>query len=164
MGLFEGMSPSDIKYLEKFGTVERVQAGYCLCKEGDVSERIWQIRSGTAVVSRLSIIDGNHYVIRSLGPGDIVGELGFLTGARRTARVVMLQDGELFSLTYHALSDMFGADKATGLKARDRKVAVLLLWNLFQSARDLVVLKEQENDLLMERALSLMAKQEKPGK
>ena len=63
-----------------------VEAGTTLVSEGDFGHGAFAILSGTADVVR---DDG---VLRSLGPGDMFGEIAVLSGGRRTASVVATTD------------------------------------------------------------------------
>lgn len=59
-----------------------VESGSTLVQEGDFGFAAFAIRSGTADVLQ----DGQ--VLRTLGPGDVFGEIAILSGGRRTATVV----------------------------------------------------------------------------
>lgn len=74
-----------------------VDAGTTLTEEGDFGYAMFAVTSGTADVLK----DGT--LIRTLGPGDVFGEIAVFYGGRRTAtvvaktpmRLVMLFNGEL---------------------------------------------------------------------
>jgi CRP-like cAMP-binding protein len=59
-----------------------VRAGETLVHEGDFGYALFAIKSGTATVS----VQGVE--VRTLGPGDVFGEIAVLSGGRRTATVV----------------------------------------------------------------------------
>jgi CRP-like cAMP-binding protein len=59
-----------------------VEAGTMLAVQGDNAYQLFVIESGTAEVRR----DGT--VVRTLGPGDVFGEIGLLATGARTASVV----------------------------------------------------------------------------
>jgi CRP-like cAMP-binding protein len=69
-----------------------VEAGSTLVQEGDFGYGVFAITSGTADV----IIDGA--VVRTLGPGDMFGEIAVLSGGRRTATVVAATDMTLITV------------------------------------------------------------------
>jgi CRP/FNR family cyclic AMP-dependent transcriptional regulator len=77
-----------------------VDAGTTLTEEGEFGYAMFAVSSGTADVFK----DGEH--IRTLGPGDVFGEIAVLFGGVRTATVVaktpmnlvMLFNGELWRL------------------------------------------------------------------
>ena len=57
-------------------------AGETLVTEGDFGYAMFAISDGTANVVR------NETVFRTLGPGDVFGEIAVLSGGRRTATVI----------------------------------------------------------------------------
>jgi CRP-like cAMP-binding protein len=59
-----------------------LEAGRPLATEGDFGHALFAIESGSADV----VIDG--VVVRSVGPGDVVGEIAVLAAGRRTASIV----------------------------------------------------------------------------
>ena len=69
-----------------------VEAGSTLVQEGDFGYGMFAITSGTADV----IIEGA--VVRTLGPGDMFGEIAVLSGGRRTATVVAATDMTLITV------------------------------------------------------------------
>lgn len=68
------------------------KAGSTLVQEGDFGYGMFAITDGTADV----IIDGA--VVRTLGPGDMFGEIAVLSGGRRTATVVAVTDMTLITV------------------------------------------------------------------
>jgi len=78
--LFEGLTLDQRAAVA--GSCEQlvVEAGSTLVQEGDFGYGMFAITSGTAEV----IIDGA--VVRTLGRGDMFGEIAVLSGGRRTAR------------------------------------------------------------------------------
>lgn len=77
-----------------------VDEGTRLTEEGEFGYAMFAVLEGTADVSR----NGEH--VRTLGPGDVFGEIAVLFGGQRTAtviasssmRLVMLFNGELTRL------------------------------------------------------------------
>jgi CRP-like cAMP-binding protein len=59
-----------------------VEAGTRLTEEGEFGYAMFAVLEGTADVSR------NREHIRTLGPGDVFGEIAVLFGGQRTATVV----------------------------------------------------------------------------
>ncbi|HET8874181.1 MAG TPA: cyclic nucleotide-binding domain-containing protein [Gaiellaceae bacterium] len=59
-----------------------VEEGHMLVTEGEFGHCLYAIESGTADVTR----DGE--TIRTLGPGDVVGEVAVLAAGRRSASIV----------------------------------------------------------------------------
>ena len=69
---FAEMADRDLKVIATFATEDSVPAGATLMREGDYSNEMVAIETGTA-----DVLHGDHRVA-SLGPGDIVGEMGVL--------------------------------------------------------------------------------------
>jgi CRP-like cAMP-binding protein len=91
--LFASMAEQDLRRIATFATEDSVPAGATLMREGDYSNEMVAIESGTAEV----IHDGR--IVASLGPGDVVGERGVLTRDLRSASVVAASPMRLIRLT-----------------------------------------------------------------
>jgi CRP/FNR family cyclic AMP-dependent transcriptional regulator len=91
--LFAEMSEPDLKRIATFATEDSVPAGATLMREGDYSNEMIAIESGTAEVAR----DGQS--IGTLGPGDVFGEIGVLERQQRTASVTASSPMRLIRLT-----------------------------------------------------------------
>jgi CRP/FNR family transcriptional regulator, cyclic AMP receptor protein len=80
--VFDGLSDEELDHsAELFEEIELL-AGSSLIKEGDFSYRFFVVLDGEVDVTH------DFDPVRRLGPGEICGEIGLLTGQRRTARVV----------------------------------------------------------------------------
>jgi CRP-like cAMP-binding protein len=91
--VFAEMSEPDLKRIATFATEDSVPAGATLMREGDFSNEMIAIESGTAEVTR----DGQ--TLSELGPGDVFGEIGVLERAQRTASVTATSPMRLITLT-----------------------------------------------------------------
>ena len=91
--LFSSLSDKALNTVSVFATETSVSTGKRLVHEGDYSYDLIVIESGTADV----IKDGK--IIGSLGPGDVVGEMGMLSGGRRMADVVATSSMRLITLS-----------------------------------------------------------------
>jgi CRP-like cAMP-binding protein len=69
-----------------------IAAGDTLLREGDFGFAMFAITSGTAEVVQ------NGEVIRTLGPGDVFGEIAVLASGRRTASVVAITPMKLVTV------------------------------------------------------------------
>ena len=69
-----------------------VEAGSTLVQQGDFGYGMFAITSGTANV----VTEGA--VVRTLGPGDMFGEIAVLSGGRRTATVIAATDMTLITV------------------------------------------------------------------
>ena len=100
--LFSSLSEKALETVSVFATETSVSAGKRLVHEGDYSYDLIVIESGTADV----IKDGG--VVASLGPGDVFGEIGMLTGSKRTADVVATSSMRLITLSKWDLKRISG--------------------------------------------------------
>jgi CRP/FNR family transcriptional regulator, cyclic AMP receptor protein len=91
--LFSSLSDKALETVSVFATETSVSAGKRLVHEGDYSYDLIVIDEGTA-----DVVKGGE-VVGSLGPGDVFGEMGMLTGGRRTADVVATSPMRLITLS-----------------------------------------------------------------
>jgi cAMP-dependent protein kinase regulator len=91
--LFASMSEEDLKRIATFATEDSASEGTTLVREGDFSNDMIAIESGTADVQR------NGETVGSLGPGDVFGETGVLGKSPRNATIVASSPMRLVRLT-----------------------------------------------------------------
>ena len=91
--LFSSMSEKALETVSVFASETSVTPGKRLVHEGDYSYDLIVIETGTA-----DVIKGGE-VIGSLGPGEVFGEMGMLSGARRTADVIATSPMHLITLS-----------------------------------------------------------------
>jgi CRP-like cAMP-binding protein len=91
--LFSSLSDKALDTVSVFASETSVSNGKRLVHEGDYSYDLIVIETGTA-----DVIKGGE-VIGSLGPGDVFGEMGMLSGARRTADVIATSPMRLITLS-----------------------------------------------------------------
>jgi CRP-like cAMP-binding protein len=91
--LFSSLSEKALDTVSVFAVETSVSTGKRLVHEGDYSYDLIVIESGTA-----DVLKGGE-VIGSLGPGDVFGEMGMLSGGRRTADVVATSPMRLITLS-----------------------------------------------------------------
>jgi CRP-like cAMP-binding protein len=91
--LFSSLSDQALKTLSVFSSETSVSAGKRLVHEGDYSYELIVIETGTADVIK------SGEVVGSLGPGDVFGEMGMLSGGKRTADVVATSPMHLITLS-----------------------------------------------------------------
>ncbi len=85
--LFDGCEPEDLKpVIDTVTGVRAVHEGELVCAEGDEADRWWIVADGMADVTV-----GGIYTA-SIGPGETIGELALLDGARRGATVKATTD------------------------------------------------------------------------
>jgi CRP/FNR family transcriptional regulator, cyclic AMP receptor protein len=92
--LFSELAPDEARRLATFATETTVAEGQILMKEGDYSTELIAIEEGTA-----DVIQGGR-TIASLGPGELIGEMGLLSREPRNADVIATSSMLVMRLTH----------------------------------------------------------------
>jgi CRP-like cAMP-binding protein len=90
--LFADLPEEDRELIAEAAGETEAAVGDALVTEGDFGYALYAIESGTAVVTH----DGEE--IRTLGPGDVFGEIAVIASGRRTATVVATSPMRLITL------------------------------------------------------------------
>ena len=104
--LFDGLSRNQVHYILMAGSLKNIAAGEILFHKGETSDSMYTIISGemdvfdpiTDDVSGEKINDG--VLIRHLKTGDVLGEMGLLRYAPRSASVVATTPVELLQINW----------------------------------------------------------------
>lgn len=91
--LFVGMDSAALAELRDHAEQVSLKAGSYLFYEGEPSDSLYVVRNG-----RLQVLQ-NDVVLRDLGRGEVVGELGFLIEAPRSASIRAVRDSTLIRLS-----------------------------------------------------------------
>jgi NTE family protein len=91
--LFAGLGPAALAELRDHAEQVELAAGAYLFQAGEPSDSLYVVRNG-----RLQVLQ-NNIVLRELGRGEVVGELGFLIDAPRSASIRAVRDSTLVRLT-----------------------------------------------------------------
>jgi CRP/FNR family cyclic AMP-dependent transcriptional regulator len=89
--LFAGLESEDLAAIADTGSEVHADVGEELATEGEFCYALYAIESGTAEVT------ANGAGVRSLGPGDVFGEIGVLASGVRTASVVATSPMQLIA-------------------------------------------------------------------
>jgi CRP-like cAMP-binding protein len=98
--IFSDLSSEEARRLATFATETSAADGQILMKEGDYSVELIAIEEGTA-----DVLQGGH-TIASLGPGDLIGEMGLLEHRPRNADVIASSPMRLLRLTHWEIRRM----------------------------------------------------------
>jgi CRP-like cAMP-binding protein len=98
--LFSHLSDEEARRLATFATETSVADGQILMKQGDYSTELIAIEEGTADVVR------DDRKVASVGPGDLIGEMGLLSRDLRTASVIATSPMRTFKLTHWEIARM----------------------------------------------------------
>ncbi len=92
ISLFAGLSAKDLGLIAGVVRERTVDAGTVLTREGDAGDEFFIIREGTVAVT------AGGRAVRTLGPGDYLGEIALVFGGIRTATAVTETPTQLFVL------------------------------------------------------------------
>jgi CRP/FNR family transcriptional regulator, cyclic AMP receptor protein len=98
--LFSSLSDEEAHRLAAFATETSLSEGQILMKQGDYSTELIAIEEGSADVLR------DDKKIASLGPGDLIGEMGLLTREPRNADVIATSPMRVIKLTHWEIRRM----------------------------------------------------------
>ena len=93
VSLFAGLNDRYLKLLAKACKERSFEAGEYLVKQDDDGIGLFVITSGKVKVTKTTG-DGKEMEIATHGPGEFIGELSVLDGAKRTANVVAIEKTE----------------------------------------------------------------------
>ncbi len=96
--VFAGLSPARLEAAAMRLRPENVPAGTAVIRQGDVADRLYFIVDGTCDVSQTAAAWGSAQHLRTMGPDELFGEIGLLTGAPRSATVTATTDADLLTL------------------------------------------------------------------
>jgi MFS family permease len=88
-----------------------VTAGQTIIRQGDPADRFYIIESGRFTVTQRAP-DGSEAELRTMGPDEVFGELGLLSGSPRSATVTAAADGTLLELDGQDFLELVGASGA----------------------------------------------------
>jgi Cyclic nucleotide-binding domain len=90
---------TSLEYLKPFMTERRYRRGDKLFRKNDAASEMFLTVTGTFLVKEIGV---------ELPPGRLMGELGFLTpNQRRTATVECIEDGQVMTITYERLLEIY---------------------------------------------------------
>jgi len=114
---FSSLSEDEIQYLIYKTDPHTFSPGQLILEEGDSGDSIFFIKSGRAKV--IAHILGKEIELATLSPGDVFGEVAFLTGRPRTASVIALDELEVREFTKLLLEEIFERYPSTLEKLQD---------------------------------------------
>ena len=100
-----GMPQRDRDALVRTGRVLDAEAGSVLTRVGEVGDSAYFVLGGRLVAGRTSGA-GEYHSLSSMGPGDVIGEIGALTGSPRTADVVAEEPSTLLQVPAETLKQL----------------------------------------------------------
>ena len=106
---FAGLPPARLERAMAAAVVVPMRAGDTIIRQGNEADRFYVIADGEVEVTQAPAEGGPARVLRRLGPGDVFGEIGLLSGVPRTATVTATVDGSLVALDREPFLDLAGS-------------------------------------------------------
>ena len=94
--LFEGLSTDEAQRFLNSGIILKCRAGDAILRRGDVGNEMFVVLSGLVEVRQE--VSGRQAALAVFGPGQVFGEMAFLSKRPRTAHVVAVEDVEVLVL------------------------------------------------------------------
>ena len=95
--LFAGVTGASLEGALDRLVASTVAAGDAVVRQGEPADRFYIIESGSFTVTQIGA-NGETRELRTLGAGDVFGELGLLNAAPRSATVTAVTDGVVLAL------------------------------------------------------------------
>jgi MFS family permease len=115
--IFAGLPAARLEAAARRLVATAAETGEVLVREGDVADRFYLIDSGTVEVTKAA--DGGMERLRTLGPGEVFGEIGLLHGVPRTATVTATSPAVLYTLDAQAFEELVAAGPGLGTRLLD---------------------------------------------
>ncbi|MEL6598903.1 MAG: Crp/Fnr family transcriptional regulator [Pseudomonadota bacterium] len=110
--LFADLPEEYLYKIAERATVLTYPKGQVLFTQGDDSERMFLVLSGTVKISILSEA-GKEVIIHLAQPGEALGEISIIDDQPRTATATMRTDGELLALPRGVIDELLKDPEAT---------------------------------------------------
>lgn len=95
--LFSGLSEHELNDLAESARMQQLKRREKLCKKGDDGEHIYLVVRG-CLAARTEGEDGTDIIFSLLRPGTVSGELAVLSGGKRSATLVALQNSSVLTI------------------------------------------------------------------
>jgi CRP-like cAMP-binding protein len=120
--LLAGLGRKEVEEVSRLAEEIDVPAGRVLMREGQTGQEFFVIVSGSVLIER-----GGH-AIRSLGPGDFLGEIALVDDGPRTATGTTETESKLLVLAhreFHSLMNQFPSVRIAVMQALAMRVRKL---------------------------------------
>jgi MFS family permease len=96
--VFAGVPPARLEAILARRHMRDVEAGEVVIRQGEPPDRFAVITDGRFAVTRREDLGSEETHMRTMGPDEVFGEIGLLSGVPRTATVTAETDGRLLEL------------------------------------------------------------------
>lgn len=127
-------------------------AGELITKQGAVADWLYIIYEGSAEVRLYSGDSGSYKVVKTLGAGDFLGEMGLFTGEARTATAVALGEVRCYRLDHEGFAGVLASRPeiagSIAMMLAKRRVELAAAKKTLAGENALQGLKTEQQDLL----------------
>lgn len=109
VSLFAGLPPARLETAMRAATVREAKQSEVIIRQGDEADFFYVIDDGRVEVTQEPAGGGTSRVLREMGPGEVFGEIGLLTGVPRTATVTAATSIRLVALPKDAFLELVSA-------------------------------------------------------
>lgn len=103
---FNGLADDELTEMAALTEVRAYPAEYILCREGEYEETFYVIAGGNAVISKKISEEAGERVLRTVGAGDLVGEMALIQNAPRSATVRTINELSVLEMDKHGFETM----------------------------------------------------------
>jgi len=137
--LFESLGVADLQWLSGIGRVRDVGAGDTIFFEGAAAGSFFVVRQGTVELTVRGQEDDQ--VVATLGAGSMLGEMGLVSGAIRSATATARENTILVEFLYSEIESRASADSRFGMQLY-RAMAAQLSKRIFATTHSLAAVKD----------------------
>jgi CRP/FNR family transcriptional regulator, cyclic AMP receptor protein len=113
------LEESDRRQLAERSRIRRIDKGQILISEGDASDSVLVLMSGGLKVLTYSK-DGTEFIVNNVLPGETVGELGVLSGSRRSATIQATEQSVVLVLPGSVITELIADRPALAIALLQR--------------------------------------------
>ena len=113
--IFQGLTRPEQEQVAQFARPTRVTKGETVVAAGQPLSRLLVMHSGQLKVTHVSA-QGQEQILRTVGPGDVVGERAFLTGHSPADFTVALEDSQMCVFDHRDLAGLLATHPDIGLR------------------------------------------------
>jgi SulP family sulfate permease len=111
------LSELECEAFERYLDRKHFETGEVVCEEGDTGRSMYLISRGTADVT-IPVGDGRRNRVATFQQGTVFGEMAFLDGEARAARIEATAPLDVFELTHDAFVRLQSEERITAMKVQ----------------------------------------------
>lgn len=119
LAAFSGLSAGRLEAAARQGEAIVVEPGTVLIRQGDEADRFYFILEGRFEVTQLRDGATRPAVLRKMGPNEVFGEIGLISGIPRTASVTAVAPSRVLALDGRVFLELVGGAPGTSTRFLD---------------------------------------------